>query len=96
MIAVINNIEDVSTFFHDLFKEGVNAHPDEDFVQYVNGETGEDTYTPEEAALRNGLMNKSFEVCESSGADIYDLMQEIYLTETGLDRLIPLPSQREF
>ncbi|HWZ15433.1 MAG TPA: hypothetical protein VNW95_09365 [Mucilaginibacter sp.] len=93
MIAEIKDIQDVDVFFHDLIKEGVNCHPDDDFTQYVNIETGEDTFTAQEAAIRNDLMSKAFEICENSGIDIYDMMQEIFLKETGLDKYIPLPSQ---
>lgn len=92
MIGEINNLKDVSDFFYGLFKEGINAHPDDDFSQYINTETGEPTYMPDDAEMRNHLMRKSFEVCDKSGIDIYDLMQEIYLKETGLDKYIPLPS----
>ena len=94
MVAAINDINDVSRFFQDLFNEGVNAHPDEDFSQYINTETGEATYTDDDAIIRNHLMQRSFEVCDKSGVDIYDLMQEIYLKETGLDKFIPLPSKQ--
>ncbi|MHB8205953.1 hypothetical protein [Mucilaginibacter sp.] len=96
MIANIIVVEDVSTFFKDLIAEGINAHPDEDFSQYVNSETQESTFTAEEAEVRNHLMAISFNVCEKAGIDIYDLMQEIYLKGTGLDQFIPLPSQKEF
>jgi hypothetical protein len=85
-------LKDVSVFFHDLIAEGVNAHPDNDFGQYINVETNEDTYTQEEADVRNSLMKKSFEVCKGFRVDIYDLMQEIFLKETGLSVFIPLPS----
>lgn len=78
MITQINNIEDVSAFFQALYNEGVSAHPDDDFNDYVNYETNEPTYTSEEATLRNELMDKSFEICEMRNADIYDLMVEVY------------------
>jgi len=78
MIIDIVKIEDVSEFFSDLFKEGVNAHPDDDFNDYINYETKEATYNSEEAALRNTLMNRSFEICERSDVDIYELMMEIF------------------
>ena len=93
MIAQIIKIEDVSEFFSNLFREGVNVHPDDDFNDYINYETKEATYTLEEANLRNKLMNKSFEICENNNVDIYDLMMELHLKESGLDRFIPLPSQ---
>ena len=51
------------------------------------------TYTKEEADLRNDLMSKCFEVCEKEGVDIYDVMLEVSLIETGMDKFIPLPSQ---
>jgi hypothetical protein len=38
-------------------------------------------------------MNKCFEVCEKEGADIYEVMLEVSLIETGMDKFIPLPSQ---
>lgn len=93
MIINIVKIQDVSEFFSDLFKEGVNAHPDDDFNDYINYETKEPTYTSKEATIRNTLMNKSFEICENANVDIYDLMMELHLKESGLDRFIPLPSQ---
>lgn len=95
MVVDILTIEDVFSFFKSLVEEGLNAHPDEDFSQYINSVTHEDTYTPQESAIRNNLMHKSFNVCERMGIDIYDFMQEIYLKETGLDLYIPLPSESE-
>jgi hypothetical protein len=85
-------MKDVSAFMHCLVEESVNAHPDTDFTDYINLSTGEPTYTPEEAAMRNALMSDAFNVCEKTNTDIYSFMQEIFLTETGLDKLIPLPS----
>jgi hypothetical protein len=72
--------------------EGLNYHPDDDFNNYVNTETGEASYTPEEALLRNELNEQCFEVCDQNGADLYDIAHEIFLKETGLDNFIPLPS----
>ena len=92
MIVEIVDLKDVSVFFHDLFEEGVNAHPDDDFNEYINTETNQPTYTHDEAAFRNDLMIKSFKICKISDVDIYDLMQEIFLKESGLVKLIPLPS----
>lgn len=94
MIQEIHNMEDVETFFHNLIEEGINAHPDELFENYVNMETGEPIFTAGEAAHRDALMEKSFDLCETAGVDIYDTMQEIFLKDTGLDKFIPLPSER--
>ncbi|MBB6128628.1 hypothetical protein [Mucilaginibacter lappiensis] len=93
MISEIKNIKDVECFMKQLVAEGTNAHPDEDFNNYVNMESGEPAYTLEEAALRNSLMEQSFDVCDLCGVDVYSVMQEIFLIETGLDKYIPLPSQ---
>jgi hypothetical protein len=93
MIAEVKSLENVTEFVTQLVAEGLNYHPDDDFENYVNIETGEPSYTPDEVALRNRLNAQCFEVCESAGADIYDLSMEIFLKETGLDKFIPLPSQ---
>ncbi|BAU51885.1 hypothetical protein [Mucilaginibacter gotjawali] len=93
MIQEINNLNDVAGFMHNLVEEGVNAHPDELFENYVKIETGEPSFSAGEAAFRNQLMEKSFEICEQQGIDIYSFMQEIFLIDTGLDKYIPLPSQ---
>ena len=39
-------------------------------------------------------MNDCFEVCEKAGADIYEIMFEELLIESGLDKIIPLPSKQ--
>lgn len=91
MIAKIRTLDDIKTFTKQLVEEGTNVHPDEDFINYVNIETGVDTYTPNEAMMRNVLMKQSFVVCEKLGEDIYNIMQETILIETGLDKYIPLP-----
>jgi hypothetical protein len=92
MLTEIKNLEDVADFMHCLIEESVNVHPDTDFNDYVHMETGEPTYKPKEAALRNLLMEQAFEVCEHNHKDIYSFMHEIFLKETGLDKFIPLPS----
>jgi hypothetical protein len=93
MITEIRSPEDVTEFVKLLVAEGLNYHPDDDFENYINIETGEPSYTSGEALLRNRLNAQCFEVCESAGADIYDISMEIFLKETGLDKFIPLPSQ---
>lgn len=93
MITEIKNLGDVAAFMHCLIEEGVNAHPDTDFNDYVHMDTGAATFSPAEAALRNRLMEQSFDICESNNEDLYSFMQEIFLKETGLDKYIPLPSQ---
>lgn len=86
MIQVINTVDDVKAYFNDLLEESLNFHPDEDFTNYINGETKAPTYTAEEASLRNDLMDRAFEVCDSAGVSIYELAQELSLKYTGLDK----------
>ena len=58
MIRTILTIKDVETFMKQLVDEGTNAHPDEDFNNYVNMNSGLPTYTQEQANERNYLMNQ--------------------------------------
>lgn len=92
MTDKINEPDDVKAFIRLLLSEGVNAHPDEDFNNYVDIHTGNSTYTADEAEKRNLLMEQAFKVSEDHGIDIYDLMQDIFLTGTGMDNFIPRPS----
>lgn len=92
MIKQIKTLEDIAKFAKLLHEEGLSFHPDNDFNNCVNLETEEKTYSKEEADLRNELMNQCFKVCEEHNADLYDIMSEVVLKESGLDKLIPLPS----
>lgn len=92
MINEILTLDDVKQFAKELTSEGLSFHPDDDFHDYINLETKEPTYSEEEAGLRNKLMDKCFEICEQEDVDIYTLMMEEFLLETGLNKIIPLPS----
>ena len=68
----IKSVEDVKVFFHHLVDERkVNFHPDDMFEDYVSCEGGINTFTLEECALYNRLMDESFKVCKDVGVDIY-------------------------
>ena len=90
MIQTIKTIDDVKTFFKQLLEESLNFHPDEDFTNYINCETREDTYSAEDADLRNRLMEESFVVCEQNNICIYELGNDMTLKFTGLDKYIQL------
>jgi hypothetical protein len=92
MLARIETVEDVKIFAKQIINEGVSFHPDDDFNEYLNLKTNIPIYNLEEAEVRNNLMNECFEICNNSGVDIYEIMYELTLTETGLDKFIPLPS----
>ena len=93
MIKEVKTMDDVAVFTKEIIAEGVAINPDDDFIDMINIETDEPTYTAAEAELRNALMSQCFEVCNKNEISIYDFMQEIYLKETGLDKFIPLPSE---
>jgi hypothetical protein len=92
MISEVKSIEDVAEFVSQLVDEGLNYHPDDDFENYVNIESGDASYTLAEATERNRLNTQCFEACDAAGADIYNISMEIFLKKTGLDKYIPLPS----
>ena len=79
MIAEINTVDDVRTFIREVKAEGLGDafHPDNDFADYINTETGKDTYELTEAWKRQDLLDKCFEVCEAAGMDIYDICLEL-------------------
>ena len=75
----ITNIEDVKDLAKYLYYERkVAFHPDDDFADYVNDETGEQTFTGEEISLFNRLMDECFEVCEREKKDIYEVMSAFH------------------
>ena len=81
MIQKIKNTEDIKTFFNELLAEDLNFHPDDRFEDYINCGTKEPTYTENEVALRNRLLEQSFDVCDKEGADIYELCIEIFMKD---------------
>ncbi len=92
MLTQIKTSKDVAAFATQLISEGVSFHPDDDFNSYVHFKTNKRFYSGKEAALRNRLMESCFEVCDKEGTDIYSIMLEVTLIETGLNKIIPLPS----
>ena len=93
MLTQVLTINDVKAFAKQIIAENVSFHPDDDFNDYVNFKENTPYYSKQEADIRNDLMSMCFEVCEKEGVDIYDLMLEVTLAETGMDKFIPLPSQ---
>jgi len=78
--STIKSIEDVKAFFSYMVNDlGVNLHADTPFSEYVNTETGEQTFSSEESKLYDRLMQEAFEVCGRNGDEglIYDLGTEI-------------------
>lgn len=75
----ITSINQVISFADHLVKNlGVNFHPDNDFDEYINLETKEPSFTDEEVAIGNMLMNECCEVCEKDGVNVYELMEKSF------------------
>jgi hypothetical protein len=92
MINHIQTIDDVKSFARQIIAEGTSFHPDDDFNDYVNFDDKKPCYSKQDADFRNALMNNCFNICEKEGKDIYDVMLEVTLIETGMDKIIPIPS----
>jgi len=75
MIQEINTIQDVELFAFQLVNdENLSFHPDDNFSNYINLETQEPLYSDEEVSFLNKQMERSFDICNQFGADIYELM----------------------
>ena len=82
----IKSVEDVKTFFHHLVDERkVNFHPDDDFADYICYGDKTPTFTKEDVGIYNRLMSEAFDVCETEGADIYDISFDELSRELGLN-----------
>lgn len=73
-------VKDVETFFHHIvFERKVNFHPDDMFEDYVSCEGGINTFTIDECAIYNRLMDECFSVCNKENVDIYEVgFHELY------------------
>ena len=77
----IKTVKDVEAFFHHIvFERKVNFHPDDMFENYVSCEGGINTFTFEECAIYNRLMDECFDVCEKGDVDIYKI---------GIENIVP-------
>lgn len=81
----ILSVKDVETFFHHIvFERKVNFHPDDMFENYVSCEGGINTFSLEECAIYNRLMDECFAVCNKDGEDIYAIGLEELQTALGI------------
>lgn len=72
----IKTKQGVIDFFNYLFLDRkVNFHPDDDFSDYENQETGARAFTPEEAKAINARMKEAFSV---AGKHIYDIANDLF------------------
>ena len=72
---VIRSEDSIRAFFTYLVQEeNLNFHPDTPFSDYINYEDKSPTFTPEECAIRDRLMNQCFAV---AGDRVYDIGLEV-------------------
>ena len=70
--------EDVAKFFFWLvFDCRLNFHPDDRFDNYVSIENGQQTFTDEQCAKYDKVMDDCFEVCEKHNRDIYEIASRV-------------------
>lgn len=78
MIEMIKTEKDLRDMLAEVIGYlGWAFHPDDPMTDYVNRETGELSYTPEEADRLDKLMDKAVDFCNQQGLDIYELSMEI-------------------
>ena len=74
----IETRRDIVLFFSYLLLDRNTAfHPDDSFHGYVNYQSGEKTFTPEECIKFNGLMQGCHNWCEKNDTDIYLLGMDL-------------------
>ena len=82
----ITSLADVKAFFHHLVDERkVNFHPDDDFADYICNDDKTPSFTKEEVMMYNRLMEESFDVCEKTNVDVYEIGFAILRPAIGID-----------
>jgi len=78
MIQTIKTEKDLRDLLTEVTSYlGWGFHPDTPMTDYVRMDTGEPSYTKEEAERLDFLMDEAFDFCEVHGIDIYELSMEI-------------------
>lgn len=94
MITEIKTVANVQEFAYQLVAEGLTGgfHPDDPFEDFT-AVNGEPLYTPEEAAIRDSLMEQCFAVC---GNDIYEIMGRITMRDTPFESMFDEDHQERY
>ena len=78
MIQTINTEIDLRTLLTEVISYlGWAFHPDDSMTDYVYRDTGEPSFSLEEAERLDDLMDKAFYFCEQCRIDIYELSMVI-------------------
>ena len=78
MIQTIKTENDLRAMLTDVIGYlGWAFHPDNSMTDYFCRDTGEPSYTTEEAQRLDFLMDEAFDFSKQHGVDIYELSMEI-------------------
>lgn len=78
MIQTIKTEKDLRALLTEVISYlGWAFHPNDSMTNYVRRDTGEPSYSPEEAKRLDNLMDKAYDFCEQHGIDFYELSMEI-------------------
>ena len=81
----ITNRTEVAQFANYLVNGlNINFHPDTPFEDYIEIGTQVSTFTPEDAAIGNRLMDECFAVCDKDEDEIYDIMGKYLFERLGI------------
>jgi hypothetical protein len=69
----ITNLGEVYQLVRHLYDSGVSFHPDDSFHDIINGETGDDFFTAENAERLDQLMENACHICQAKNVSIYTL-----------------------
>lgn len=84
MIQAIKTEKDLRAILTEVISYlGWAFHPDDPMTDYVRKDTGEPSYTPEEAKRLEGLMDEAFDFCEKHSVDINELSMKINKQQHG-------------
>ena len=73
-IPNIATVEDVEHFVKYIYNDlGVNFHPDDEFNDIINIETGEKSFNSADAEMYNKLVDDCFDVCDKNDVDFYEI-----------------------
>lgn len=81
----ITNRKEVAQFADYLVNGlNINFHPDTPFEDYIEYDTKQSTFTPEESAIGNRLMDECFEICDKDENEVYVIMGKPLFERLGM------------
>lgn len=79
LLPALVTVSDIEDWFRYLFNDlSISFHPDDSFADYINGQTRQDLFDPQTAALLDMKMEEAFQLCDTLNVDIYAIGLEIF------------------